>query len=118
VLTRYYTFLGHGLPEEAYMLLSENSRSSRTLEDFVRYGDMWFRTVEIVSIIPFHEAVRLQGGISTPDPPNKRMFTVEIRAWGEGKMSGSRMSGDLQLLFITLVLEDGNWKIDHFATAP
>jgi hypothetical protein len=118
VLTRYYTYLDQDLPEEAYLLLSENNRNLRSAEEFVSYSDMVFRTVEIVSIMPFPEAVRLQGGISKSDPPNQRKFKVMIRAWGEGEMSGSRMSGDLQILFITLVLEHGNWKIDQFATAP
>jgi len=117
-ITTYYTFLGHGLPEEAYWLLSTNNRNLRTLEDFVTTSKMWFKTVEIISIVPFHEDVRSQGGISTPDPPDHRRFTVKIRAWGEGKMSGSMMSGDLQHLFITLVLEDGKWKIDQFSTSP
>lgn len=119
VLTKYYTFLGHGLYEEAYWLLSENARRPQSLDEYVEAKQVFFKEVEIISILPYPEHVRQQGGvIQNPDPPGRKRFTVEIRAWGQGKMSGSRMSGDLQMLFIAVVFEDGAWKIDAFGTSP
>ena len=119
VLTKYYTFLGHGLYEEAYYLLSESAKRPKSLYEYVETSQMFFKEVDIISIVPYHEYVRNQGGvIQNPDPPERKRFAVEIRAWGQGEMSGSRMSGDLQMLFIALVLEDGAWKIDTFGTAP
>ncbi len=121
VITRYYTYLGHGLHEEAYWLLSDNIKGSKSLdlEEYVESKQIAFKTVEIISIIPFHEDVRIQGGVvRTPDSPVQKRFTVSIKAWGQGKMSGSRMSGDLQHLFITLILEDKVWRIDNFSTSP
>jgi hypothetical protein len=38
-----------------------------------------------------------------------------IIAEGEGKMSGSRLSGELQTQYVTVKLEDGEWKIDSFS---
>ena len=119
VITKYYTLLGHGLYEEAYWLLSENAKRPKSLDEYVVTAKLFFKEVEIISILPYYEYVRQQGGIiQNPDPPGRKRFAVEIRAWGQGEMSGSRMSGDLQLLFIAVVLEDGAWKIDTFGTAP
>jgi len=119
VITRYYTYLGHGLHEEAYGLLSEDQRRYRSLEEYCDLARDAFRIVDIISIMPFHESVRLQGGrVTVPDTPLRKRYAVQIKAWGEGAMSGSRMSGELQLLFITLILENGEWRIDGFATSP
>jgi hypothetical protein len=119
VITKYYTLLDHGLYEEAYRLLSENERRIHSLDEYVESARLAFQEVEIISIIPYPEYVRFQGGaVRNPDPPGRKRFTVKISAWGQGKMSGSRMSGELQLLFIVVELEDEVWKIDTFATAP
>jgi len=118
VITQYYTFLGHGLHEEAYWLLSVPEQNYHNLDEYVEDTRLAFKTVEIISIQPYFAAVKEQGGQITPDPSNKKRFVVQIRAWGEGNMSGSVMNGTLQTLFLTLVLEDGRWKIDSFATGP
>jgi hypothetical protein len=118
VITQYYTFLGHGLYEEAYRLLSASAQRPRSLEDYVRRAKLNFKAVEIVTILPYFVAVRQQGGQVNPDPIDKNRFAVQIRAWGEGNMSGSRQNGELQDLFLGLVQEDDVWKIDSFATAP
>jgi hypothetical protein len=77
-----------------------------------------FKSVEIVSILPYMVAVKNQGGQIHPDPENKKRFAVQIKAWGEGNMSGSRENGELQDIFLELVNENGKWRIDSFATAP
>jgi hypothetical protein len=108
VITQYYTFLGHGLYEEAYLLLSTSARGhSGSLDDYVSMAKLSFKTVEIVTIQPYYEAVRQQGGQSEPDPNGLKRFVVQIRSWGEGNMSGSRINGELQELFLELVLEEG-----------
>lgn len=120
VITQYYTFLGHGLYEEAYQLLGPSATShSPSLEDYVNMAKMSFRTVEIVAIQPLYEWKKQQVDPSiTPDPQNEKRFFVQIRAWGEGEMSGSVVSGTLQTLFVTVIQENGEWKIDSFATGP
>lgn len=77
-----------------------------------------FKSVEIVSIIPYYIFIKEQGGRVRQDPENIARFAVQIRAWGEGNMSGSIPNGELQDLNLELVKENGGWKINAFATAP
>lgn len=120
VITQYYTFLGHGHYEEAYQLLSSFARQhSPDIGEYVQNGKQWFRKVQIIAVRPLYVDVERQGGrYSPPDSLDEKRFMVQIIAWGEGRMSGSAVSGDLQELFITLVQENGEWKIKSFATAP
>ena len=118
VITQYYTFLGHGLHEEAYRLLSTSEQNHTNAEDYVKNTRMAFKTVEIISIQPYYVAVIQQGGQATSDLSDRKRFVAKIRAWGEGNMSGSVTNGTLQTLFLALVQEEGQWKIDSFATAP
>lgn len=118
VITQYYTYLDVGFYEQAYRLFSASAQNARSLEDYVDMASHVFKTVEIESILPYFIAVEQQGGKAKPDPINKRRFAVQIRSWGEGNASGSQPNGALQTLFLGLVWEDGNWKINSFATAP
>lgn len=120
LITQYYTFLGHNLYEEAYQLLGISARShSPTLDGYVNMAKMSFKKVEIISIQPLNEWKKQQGDLSiTPDLQNVKRFFVQIRAWGEGEMSGSVVSGTLQTLFLTVIQENSEWKIDSFATGP
>jgi hypothetical protein len=118
VITQYYTFLGNGLYEQAYQLLSASVHEVRSLDDYIEMASHVFKAVEIDSILPYNIAVEQQGGHVTPDPSNKERFAVQIRSWGEGNTSGSQPNGVVQDLFLGLVLEDGKWKIETFATAP
>lgn len=118
VITQYYTFLGHNLHEEAYQLLGSSAKKhSPDLDDYVYVARLSFKTVEIITVEPCTVWSEQHGGPPRPDSDDSKCFAVEIRAWGEGRMSGSAVSGDLQLLFLTLVLENNEWKIDSFATA-
>ncbi len=118
VITQYYTFLGHNLYEEAYQLLGSSAKQhSPNLEDYVSMARLSFKDVEIVTVEPCTVWSELHGGPPRPDSESEKCFAVEIRAWGEGRMSGSAVSGELQLLFLTLVLENSEWKINSFATA-
>jgi len=118
LITQYYTFLGNSLYEEAYQLLGSSAKvHAPDPEDYVTDCQRWFQEVEIVSIQPFTVWSQQHGGPPRQDSEDQIYFAVEIRAWGEGRMSGSAVSGELQLLFLGLVIEDGAWKIDSFATA-
>jgi len=120
VITQYYTLLGHGYYEEAYQLLSSFARQhSPDIGEYAQNGKQWFKKVQIIAVRPLYVDVERQGGrYNPPDTLYEKRFFVQIIAWGEGRMSGSVMSGDLQTLFITLVQENGEWKIKSFATAP
>ncbi len=118
VVTQYYTFLGHDLHESAYNLLSSSAQKNQGLESYLQMAKMTFKSVEIVSIIPYELSVMSQGGQISSIPVNKKRFAVQIKAWGEGNMSGSKKNGDLQDLFLELVKENGQWRIETFSSAP
>ena len=118
VITQYYTYLGNGLYEKAYRLLSSSAQRPRSLSEYVQMTKLSFKDVEIISILPYYLSVKHQGGQTYPDMEGKKRFAVQIKAWGEGGMSGSALNGELQNFFIVLVIENGQWKIDSFATAP
>ncbi len=63
---------------------------------------MWFKKVQILSVVPRH---------SRRDSLNKRYFIVSIIAWGEGKMSGAALSGEVQTGDLILSKEGSGWKI-------
>ncbi len=116
VITQYYTFLGHELHEEAYWLQSTPRREICSVEEYVDRMKPNFKNIEIITIQPLNKWLADQEHPTVPDPPGKKRFYVRIKAWGEGNMSGSVMSGDAQSLILTLVQEDGLWKIDSWAT--
>ena len=118
VITQYYTYLGNGLHERAYELLSSSARERHpTKEDYLEATKQAFKSVEIISVIPDYVRVINQGGHPKPEPVDEKRFQVMIIPEGEGKMSGSRMSGELQTLYLTAKLEDGEWKIHSFSNA-
>lgn len=118
VITQYYTFLGHGLYSGAYNLLSSSARKHDPSEKkYVDEAQQAFKTVKINNIQPFIESRTKEGPGYIPSPGDEYKFTVDIVAWGIGSMSGSVPSGQPQEFWITIVQENGEWKIDQFATA-
>ena len=107
VIVQYYTLLDYGLFEEAYQLLSSSAQSPRSLEDFVAGAEMAFETVQIVTV-----------QFSSEDSDRQKQFYVEIVAEGEGGMSGSVPNGIVQHLWLKVIQENGEWRIDSFNTAP
>jgi len=118
VITQFYTFLGNGLHEKAFDLFSSKEKNAQTKEDYVKMAALNFKSVQIISIVPYFYDISQRGGRVKPDPENIARFAVYIRAWGEGNMSGSRINGELQYLFLELIKENAGWKINAFATAP
>lgn len=118
VITQYYTYLGHGLYEEAYQLLSLEAQRPHSMEEYVDAKEMFFKTVEIHGIQPFDFWLVQHGQSPWSSPSNELRFVVDITAWGVGEMSGSVPSGQPQTLFISMVHENDGWKIDKFSTAP
>lgn len=117
IITQYYTYLGHGLYQEAYGLLSTSAKKhSPNFEDFKSMAEASFHSVQILKILPFFVWSCEQGHIVTPETGTETRFYVQIIAEGEGKMSGSVPSGMIQTLFLSLIKEDNEWKIDSYAT--
>ncbi len=111
-ITQYYTFLGQGLYEEAYLLLS-SSAQAYPLQDYIKYQKDSFKIVKIISIRPFN--LRANPLRSTPDPKNRKWFSVTIYAEGEEGWSGSVPNGE-QSFYVAIIQESGIWKIDKWAT--
>jgi hypothetical protein len=119
VITEYYTLLDNELFGEAYQILSSSAQAhSKNQLEYVEAAQLVFETVEMVNIQPLVIWQREQGILSTitPDRDGKIKFFVQIRAWGKGGMSGSVKNGALQTLFLTVIKEGSEWKIDSFAT--
>jgi len=63
VITQFYTFLGHGLYEEAYQLLGSLARQhAPSLNEFVYTAKMWYKKVDIITIQPFYVYAEKHGG--------------------------------------------------------
>jgi len=117
VITQYYTFLGHGLFEDAYQLLSSAGRShSSDVDEYIKMAKLNFKTVKIITIQPYYLLAQEHCSQAKPETGDVRRFYVQIIAEGEGSLSGSALNGALQTLFLSLIQEDGEWKIDTFAT--
>ena len=117
-IIQYYTLLDFGLYEEAYGLLSSSRPHPKSLQDFVDGARLSFKAVNILSVIPYNEWAKQNGYSTYTESTTRKNYYVEITAEGEGGMSGAVPNGQLQQLFLTLVEEDGKWKIYSFATNP
>lgn len=118
IIARYYTLLDQGLYDEAYKLLSPSMPHIKTLEDYVVGAKVAFKKVQILVVQPYYEWAEQQGYSVLQDSKEKKRFLTQIIAEGEGNMSGSAMNGEVQTLFITLLLEDSEWKIYSINTSP
>jgi hypothetical protein len=120
VITQYYTLSSHGLYEEAYSLLSSSAPHHKSLEEYLENSKaMNINKIKIVTIQPLYLNVEKQGGwYGLPDSLDRKRFYVQIIAWGEERMAGAVLSGELQELFVTLVKENNEWKIFSSDTAP
>ncbi len=113
-ISGYYTLLNAGLPEEAYKLLSVDAQKTSPRNQYIAAQKKNIKTVQIVTIEPYVAWQQQQGIIPAVfDRTNKITFYVQIKVSGE-----SNPNGDLQTLFLTLVLAEPEhtWKIDTFAT--
>jgi hypothetical protein len=119
LITQYFTLLDHGLFEDAYKLLSKKSRQhSPNVDDYVNMAKTTYKSVLIKTIQPYYTWANQQGLQALPETNDDRRFYVQIVTNGGEDLSVSSLSDDLQTLFLTLILEDNQWKIDAFSTAP
>lgn len=117
VIAQYYKLLDQALYKDAYQLLGASAKlHAPNLEDYIASSTRAFKSVKIIAIQPYDEWVKQQGNQPPLDPAMANVFFVQIIAEGEGIMSGSAVSGEVQTLFITVVRGDDRWMIDSFST--
>lgn len=109
-ITRYYTYLGHDLPAEAYKLLSSSAKKHNTEQEFVDMANRLYESINILTIQPYFAWAKEHNTSAAPDPDGRNRFAAEIITVSEGKSFP-------QTFYLTLILENGEWKIDKFATA-
>jgi hypothetical protein len=86
IITQYYTFLDHGLYEEAYQLLSSSARDRLgSLEDYVAYQKSWFKELKIISIVPQYLRT---------NSVDRRKFIASIMVWNEKGISENFTIGE------------------------
>jgi hypothetical protein len=112
VITQYYTFLGHGLYEEAYQLLS-SAAQVYSLQDYIKNQKAAFKVVRIITVRPFY--FQDNPYRSTSELKSNKWFSVAIYAEGEGGWSGSVPNGE-QSFKVAITQENGVWKMDKWAT--
>jgi hypothetical protein len=118
VIAQYYTLFEHGLYEDAYQLLSSSRPHANSLEEFVTNSEMLkIKEMRIVTIRPYCESISQLQTWTTPDPTNRKMFYAQVYVEGESGMAGAVENG-VHTYFITIVLENGEWKIYSINTAP
>jgi hypothetical protein len=109
-ITRYYTYLGHDLPGEAYKLLSSYAKKHNSEQEYVDMQNRLYESIKIVTIQPYFAWAKEHNSAAVPDIDRRKRFAAEIITSGDGKSFP-------QTFYLTLILENGEWKIDEFATA-
>jgi len=118
VLARYYTLLDQKLYEQAYQLLSTSKPNTNSLEEYVKSNEMINTyTYKLISAQPYYEWAEEMGSRSSPDSENKKRFYIRLYVEGEKGWAGFGING-VHTLFVTLVWENGEWKIYSINTSP
>jgi hypothetical protein len=118
VIAQYYALFEQGLYEETYQLLSPSRPHAISLEEYVANSEvLQIKETKIIAIRPFYESALQLQSRTTPDPLGRRMFYLQIYEEGENGMAGANTNG-VHTYFITVVLENGEWKIYSINTSP
>jgi hypothetical protein len=119
VISEYYTLLDNGLQEEAYKMLSLEAQKATPRSQYVEAQKKNLKSVQIITIEPLRVWKEQQGiEYRVMDLVNRINFYVQIRVSAEENTPTSAQTGELQTLYLTLVLTEPEhaWKIDTFAT--
>ena len=120
VLTQFYTLLDHGLYEEAVSLFSSSKQNINGVEADIAYYESSMESVKIRFIIPYDYWLAKQGIEPPPSRKNEIRFVVgktviyKGAAWND---NGTPVPHN-ETRFISLVLENGQWKIDEINSSP
>jgi len=119
VISEYYTLLDNGLQEEAYKMLSLDAQKATPRSQYVETQKKNLKSVQIITAEPLRVWKEQQGiEYRATDLVNRINFYVQIRVSTEENTPASAQTGELQTLYLALVLTEPEhaWKIDTFAT--
>lgn len=115
VLTQYYTLLDQGAYEEAVSLYSSSILGRNGFEAEVEHFEYDLEAVNISFILPLNYWLAQRGRPMPSTPENEMHFVVDTTVFHKGAAwnEGGTPKPDNQVLFITLIQENGEWKIDE-----
>lgn len=109
VITQYYTYLDQGLNDQANAL-----KSSSYLK--LNNGANRPRSITIRAIVPYNYNLALYGSPVEPVPENELRYIIGITEINKGK--GWEPTPYPLTVFVSLVLEDGSWKVNETNSSP
>jgi len=118
-ISEYYTLLDNDLQEEAYKMLSRDAQKAYPRSQYVETQKKNLKSVQIITAEPLRVWKEQQGiEYRATDLVNRISFYVQIRVSAGANTPASSQTGELQTLYLTLVLTEPEhvWKIDTFAT--
>jgi len=124
VLTQYYTLLDHGFFEEAVSLYSESKKKINGEKEDIAYLESTLKAVKVKFIHPFDYQHAQQGLPLQPIPDNEIRYVVGTTQYLQGQewnISGTPIGTrvpETVTSFISLVLENGEWKINEINSSP
>jgi len=118
VLAQYYTLLDQKLYEQAYQLLSTSRPNAKSLEEYVTSNEMFIvYTYKLITAQPYYEWAEELGSRPSPDSETQKRFYIRVYVEGEKGWAGFGDNG-IHTFFVTLVWENGGWKIYSINTSP
>lgn len=100
VIRQYFTFIDQGLYEEAYGLLSQSEQDRQSFEDYIIGAESYYQVVKTITIEPYYAS----------DPDTEIQYYVQYY-----HESDRPIDRNIHYSFITVIKEDGIWKLDAFA---
>ncbi len=116
VLARYYTLLEHGLYKEVLPMYSSSLLKRNEGKNF----EVDIKSIELRGIQPYNYWLAQQGQPLPPIPENEIRYVVyttvfhKAPAWNVG----GTPQPDRQTTFVSLILENGEWKLYELQSSP
>ncbi len=124
VLAQYYTLLDHGFYEEAVSLYSASKQKTNGVKADIAYFESTLKAVKVKFIHPFDYWLAQQGLPLQPIPGNEIRYVVGTTVFLQGQDRnilgtpvGTRIPDNVTS-FVSLVLENGEWKINEINSSP
>jgi len=120
VLTKYFTLLGHGLYEESYQMLSASQQKRYDFEGYSSFYAESYNSLEVDVIKPYNYWLAQQGLPPQPIPENEIRYIIGMTAFHKGAAwnVGGTPTPYSSTGFVSLILENGEWKINEYNSAP
>lgn len=120
VLTSYYIFLDQGAYNEAVSLYSLSKQNINGSEADIDYFRSSLASIEIGFIQPYNYWLAQQGLDPTLTNEGEMRFVVGtiVVYKGESWNAGTTPVPYRRISFISLIMENGDWKIDEINSSP